>query len=1027
MIHPGVWKKPTFLPVKRWVLVFLCAIVTLSSLLVLIQPSPANAAAPDAVWGAGNYTTLFYKGESYSGPKTNNGVGEDRGSGSWFGDKDAIYFQKGNTQSVISFPKGASLADTKSASVLQLEWRTVDRGSGSHYIAVKGASVSVGGDPVTVSLAEVKSVYSSSIQSFIVAECNKTLAEQSACIRNTTNRLSTCFDGQVADNNFTYNTAAPGSSIDLDNLAGCIASGSPIGNAGSFKSRLTAARDEANTAGNAAYTGAVPADGGAAGDEASSCKIDGIGWIVCPISKFMAWLTDSVFQMVSGLLEVKVFSNTTSNASLYDGWKTMRSFANVAFVIAFMVIIMSQLTSIGINNYGIKKILPRLIIAAILVNVSFWVCAIAVDLSNLLGSSLQDILMGLSKSVATASNKSIPTWEVVTTNILSGGVIGAAAIGAVFAAANPATLLALLGLIWPLLIAALFSILVTLILLTARQALIVILVIISPLAFVAFLLPNTEKWFTRWKDLLMTMLVMFPLIAMLFGGSQYAAALIMASASTPPIIILALAVQVIPLAITPFIVKLSGSLLGKFGGMLNNPAKGPFDRVKNAGSEAIKKRQDTASKRNLASDNPNFAQRLSQRQNFKNKKREVANKKYDTAADARWDERKANNEELVAMNNETNAQAARGSEAQRMQKKVYLQALGDDETLLDTAAGVGGVDAKDRILASVKAEEKNETAQAIKNAQLTAGFGPGELDKVAEAMVTAARANDTVTSQAMQNILLTSGGPGLTQYRNAMTSLDSDGDAVLKNTAYTDMRDNVLDNHWGVKASAADIVAHAAAGGTMAAASSNSGTWNLSDIELARQKPASQEVAIAANAISPVTAARLLDDPDTARELSAGIKEKFNILAGRTADATSTIVDNNVLTVNHDTPDPSKTRTSTPSNTDNYSQTNSGLFVPQSSSQPVEVKVTNQPAPSTTTPQPQVVNVVPPEVNVTNQAAPSKQVYPPVDVTPVNVTVTTAPQPPAGRRSSGAALDGGAFQPTFNNPRHSRTQDPPIN
>lgn len=37
-------------------------------------------------------------------------------------------------------------------------------------------------------------------------------------------------------------------------------------------------------------------------------------------------------------------------------------------------------------------------------------------------------------------------------------------------------------------------------LLIARKALIVILIVISPLAFVAFLLPNTEKFFSKWRS-----------------------------------------------------------------------------------------------------------------------------------------------------------------------------------------------------------------------------------------------------------------------------------------------------------------------------------------------------------------------------------------------------------------------------------------------------------------------------------------------------------------------------------------------
>ena len=107
-------------------------------------------------------------------------------------------------------------------------------------------------------------------------------------------------------------------------------------------------------------------------------------------------------------------------------------------------------------------------------------------------------------------------------------------------------------------------------------------VFLAPLAFAANILPNTEKWFEKWKDLFVTMLVMFPIVSLLFGGAQLAGMVIISNANGNIItLVLGMAVQVIPLAVTPMITKLSGSLLGKFAGMVNNPNKGPFDTAKN--------------------------------------------------------------------------------------------------------------------------------------------------------------------------------------------------------------------------------------------------------------------------------------------------------------------------------------------------------------------------------------------------------------------------------------------------------------
>lgn len=62
--------------------------------------------------------------------------------------------------------------------------------------------------------------------------------------------------------------------------------------------------------------------------------------------------------------------------------------------------------------------------------------------------------------------------------------------------------------------------------------------IVSPLAFVALVLPKTEKWFDRWKDTFVAMLIMFPLFSLVFGGAVLAGGAIIASANNNIFLIL---------------------------------------------------------------------------------------------------------------------------------------------------------------------------------------------------------------------------------------------------------------------------------------------------------------------------------------------------------------------------------------------------------------------------------------------------------------------------------------------------------
>lgn len=325
---------------------------------------------------------------------------------------------------------------------------------------------------------------------------------------------------------------------------------------------------------------------------ATTCVVEAIGWIICPVMKFMAKIVDGAYGFVSSLLTVQPLLTTGGEGnvygSLYSAWSIMRNFANVAFVIAFLIIIFSQLTSVGITNYGVKKMLPRIIVAAILVNVSYWISALAVDLSNIVGSSAKDIMTSLSGNIAgpaagtLSASQTGEGWVGVTGFVLA-GMVGA-----------DLALYAGLSALIPALLAALLAIVTVFLVLTLRQALIILLVVIAPLAFVAYLLPNTESLFKKWRGLFQTLLLMYPIIAVIFGASAFASTIVMNSASgTYKIIIqiMGALISVLPLALTPIVMKTAGGVLGKFGAFVNNPNRGPFDRMRKGAEGYRKNRQ----------------------------------------------------------------------------------------------------------------------------------------------------------------------------------------------------------------------------------------------------------------------------------------------------------------------------------------------------------------------------------------------------------------------------------------------------
>jgi len=302
-----------------------------------------------------------------------------------------------------------------------------------------------------------------------------------------------------------------------------------------------------------------------------TCAVDGIGWIVCPVMKFLGTMNDAAFGFLNNFLEVpaRLFNDAATKAA----WETFRNIANIAFIFAFLVIIYSQITSAGVSNYGIKKLLPKLIIAAVLVNVSFYICALLVDLSNIFGSGLYSLLKNMNVVSDTVSGGGVASgiWtEVAGAALLGTGVIALLAV-IIFA---PMSLLA-------------FAL--VMLILVGRQAFVILLIVISPLAFVAYLLPNTEQWFKKWWKSLTTMLLVFPIVALVFGASSLASNILLAvsedcKGSTTSencagngqanddddqtMKIAAAAVLAIPLFAVPALLKGSMSAAGNIGGKI---------------------------------------------------------------------------------------------------------------------------------------------------------------------------------------------------------------------------------------------------------------------------------------------------------------------------------------------------------------------------------------------------------------------------------------------------------------------------
>jgi MFS family permease len=329
-------------------------------------------------------------------------------------------------------------------------------------------------------------------------------------------------------------------------------------------------------------------DAGAGGDSddgQGTCEASGfsMAWIVCPVFNGLAELTDWIFRTLLDPFLTTPPVSTDPNSESFKVWSSFRVIGNIILVIGMLVIVFGQSLGGGlIDAYTAKKVFPRIIAAAILINLSVYFVAIAVDVSNILGKGIQQLMFAPFIATGASGFDLSGTQLAVMSTLLVGG--GAGLIAGV--AALGTAIFPLIGLF--VVLPAVLIFIAILAVLILRQSLILFLVMISPIAFALYCLPNTEKYFKKWWEYLFKALLIYPIIAIMFALADIMAITVLAANGANSsnflengiAVIIAFIIQLVPLFVIPFSFKLAGGILGGLYGALNGFGKKSTEMVK---------------------------------------------------------------------------------------------------------------------------------------------------------------------------------------------------------------------------------------------------------------------------------------------------------------------------------------------------------------------------------------------------------------------------------------------------------------
>ena len=333
-----------------------------------------------------------------------------------------------------------------------------------------------------------------------------------------------------------------------------------------------------------------------------------LGWILCPIiDGLKQFIVQQYSQWVAPALQINpvLFGGDVQYNQTYQAWAIFRDIGNVLFILLFIVVIFSQISGIGIDNYNLKKIIPKLIVAVILINLSYIICQVAIDISNIVGRQIGGFFQTIINRVTHPSV--INTSEGITIRATDRGSwgdvdswgssfkqnwLGNSTLIIVVAGLGIAAFLYKgLAVIIPVLMMVLscaISILGLIVILGLRQAAAVVLVVVSPLAFACYMLPNTRSLFDRWFKALQGLLLAYPICSLLvYGGDLAGTILLHAGNGNTWVIISAAIISIAPIFLIPKVIRksmagIAGAITGATNKVKGRATSKASERLKNS-------------------------------------------------------------------------------------------------------------------------------------------------------------------------------------------------------------------------------------------------------------------------------------------------------------------------------------------------------------------------------------------------------------------------------------------------------------
>ena len=303
------------------------------------------------------------------------------------------------------------------------------------------------------------------------------------------------------------------------------------------------------------------------GPEATCESLSGIlSYVVCPV---LAMLDGGIYLLTVGIESLlSVDADKYNNPNLVQGWQTMRNIALLILIPMMLLMVIGTALEFGpFDAYTVKKSLPRMLVAVIFITLSLPITQFLVNLSNVVGYGIQNLVLAASNSPESLLDLYGPSEGLLFSGLVTGGLV-------------TASLLPFItwGVVGSLALVTFVSLFIGYIILVVRQLLILMLMMVAPLAILVWIFPGNDKLWKIWKTTFTALLMMFPLIMLLIASGKVFAGIVGSTESSFTAFFFKIIALVAPFFFIPATFKYGLGVFGNIAGIVNDRSRGFFDK-----------------------------------------------------------------------------------------------------------------------------------------------------------------------------------------------------------------------------------------------------------------------------------------------------------------------------------------------------------------------------------------------------------------------------------------------------------------